>query len=989
MPPQAETRTDIVVSAPGDLPAGNVTFLFTDIEGSTRLWERDRPIMTRAARRHDALLAEAVVANHGVLFKHVGDMVQAAFPTPLDGVLAAIAAQQALHAEPWPETGPIRVRMGVHCGEAAPNAKGDYNQVACLNRLARLMAAAHGGQVVISQVIRDAVSAALPPEVTLRDMGLHRLRDLLEPEHVSQLVISGLPDQFPPLKTLEGHPSNLPTLPTALIGRDRELQELTSLLAGEGSRLVTLVGPGGVGKTHLALQAAADLVEHFSDGVWLVRLGDVRDPAMVLPTVAATLGVREGGGLDMRQALQAWIGKKRVLFVLDNFEQVITGASAVAELLAESQNARVLTTSRQRLGIRGEHVFAVQPLPVTAEEGEDRDLADSAAVRLFLQRASEVAPGFSLDEKNAATVAAICASLDGLPLAIELAAARLRTHTLPELLSDLEHRFDLLVNTQRDGHTHQQSLETTIAWSYDRLDPTIQRALRVCSVFAGGWSRDAAEQLSDDKSHVSRSLDALVEQSLVRRDTTTENLSRWSMLESIRAFGRTRLEETGEAREAHDRHANWCLALAQEADEKLNGGEQERWLDRLDLEHDNAREALRWLSEANESEHALTLASALGVYWQTRGHLTEGRRWLESALTAADSSSSAQLRAMLEAGALAHAQSDFDGARSWYQRALIAARERQDRGREAALLTNLGGIALEQGDAVEAERFFNEGLALAESMNDKRRRADALGNLGAVAHYRADTELALRRYLECLQVWRELNDGRGIADMLLNVLFLLAPVHRELARARAAGEEALRRFQALDDPIDEALALTGLGLVAKGEGDLDRAVELHEQSLDRATQIEDHGTESRAISNLSAVELDRGNFDRADTLIQRYIQLSSDHGDLDGVASALELRAAFFVATGQFERAARLQGAAGTLRDQINVPSFPELSERNAATTDTLSRQLGNRYLELMAAGATLDWEQAVVEGVSRPAPSEDPFASSLHLLDDLLGVST
>ena len=843
MPPQAETRSEVLTSSPGNLPAGNVTFLFTDIEGSTRLWERDRPVMAVAAKRHDTLLAEAVVANHGVLFKHVGDMVQAAFPSPVDGVLAAIAAQQALHAEPWPETGPIRVRMGVHCGEAAPNAKGDYNQVACLNRLARLMAAAHGGQVLISRVIRDAVSAALPPEVTLRDMGRHRLRDLLEPEHVSQLVIAGLPDQFLPLKTLEGHPSNLPTLPTALIGRDAELQELTSLLSSDGSRLVTLVGPGGVGKTHLALQAAADLVDHFEDGVWLVRLGDVRDPALVLPTLAATLGVREGGGLDMRQALKAWIGEKRVLFVLDNFEQVITGASAVAELLAESQNARVLATSRQRLGIRGEQVFTVQPLPVAKEHGEDdRDVGDSPAVRLFVQRAVEVAPGFALDEKNVATVAAICASLDGLPLAIELAAARLRTHTLPELLSDLEHRFDLLISTQRDGHTHQQSLETTIAWSYDRLDPTIQKALRLCSVFAGGWSRDAAERISDDAAHVSRSLDALVEQSLIRRDTTTEDLSRWSMLESIRAFGRSHLEESGEAVEAHERHATWCLALAEEAAEELIGGEQERWLDRLDLEHDNARAALRWFSEINDFQRALCLAGALGTYWQTRGYLTEGRRWLESALLEGGQASPSGLRAMLEAGLLAQAQGAYEVARAWYRQALDLAQATGDRGREASLLNNLGAIALEQGDTAEAERFFNEGLKLAESLHDQRRRADALGNLGAVAQYRGDIDSALQGYLDCLQIWRGLDDARGIADMLLNVLLLLAPQPQERVRARAVGEEALRRFRALEDPLDEALTLTGLGLVALGEGDLDGAATLHEESLRLAKQIEDPST---------------------------------------------------------------------------------------------------------------------------------------------------
>ena len=340
--------------------------------------------MTRAARRHDAILDAAIANHNGVLFKHVGDAVQAAFSTPIDAVSAAVEAQRALTAEPWPETGPIRARMAIHCGEATPDSRGDYHQIPSLNRLARLMASGHGGQVLLSDAIRQAVSKALPDSVTLRDLGRHRLRDLLEPEQVTQLVIAGLPSDFPPLKTLEGHPTNLPTLPTALLGRDEELSSIADLFVSDGTRLVTLVGPGGVGKTHLALQAAANLVDDFEDGVWLVRLGTVSEPHMILPAVAATVGVREGGGLDLREALMHWLGDRRLLFVFDNVEQVIAGGPAIADLLAECPQVRILATSRQRLGIGGERILPVQPLALAPMQatGVD-DIAKSAAVRLF------------------------------------------------------------------------------------------------------------------------------------------------------------------------------------------------------------------------------------------------------------------------------------------------------------------------------------------------------------------------------------------------------------------------------------------------------------------------------------------------------------------------------------------------------------------------------------------------------------------------------
>ena len=981
------------------LPSGTVTFLFTDIEGSSRLWERDRAAMVRASARHDVLLATAITAHDGVLFKHVGDMVQAAFASAVDAVAAAAATQRALATEPWPETGPIRVRMAIHRGEAAPNAAGDYHQVPCLNRLARLMSAGYGGQVLLSAVVRQATEGRLPEGVTLRDLGRHRLRDLLDPEQISQLVIAGLPADFPPLKTLEGHPTNLPTLPTALLGREAELADIASLLGQDGPRLVTLTGPGGVGKTHLALQAAANALDDYPDGVWLVRLGEVTDPSMIVPAIAAALGIREGGGLTMREALLHWLGDKQILLVLDNLEQIVAGASAIADLLASSPRLRVLATSRRRLGIGGERVAPVQPLAVAASRrGGAATRATisplspatphplpSAAVQLFVERARDVSPGFALDERNAPLIAAICAQLDGLPLAIELAAAQLRTRTLPELQRDLERRFELLVGGKREALSHQQSLAATIAWSYERLDAQTQRVTRLLSTFAGGWSRDAAAAVARELDDVPGRLDSLVEQSLVRRSTVLDDVSRWSMLESIRAFARERLEAAGEAALAYERHADWCLAFATEANEHLNGPRQDAWLARLDLEEDNTRAALQWWTKKGGPDHVLALATALAPHWQTRGRLSEGRRWLETALRGGHGPSPERLGAMVEAGILAQLQGDFNGAERWYTASLDAARQVDERGRETAMLNNLGAIALERGDAQAAETRFAQSLALAEDRGDNHRRALALGNLAAVAQFRGDLALSLQRCTESLAIWRELGDTRRIAELLLSILFLLANEPAQRDRAGAVGEESLRRFRALGDVRGEALTLSGLGLVASGEGDLERAALLHAESLRLAQQIEDRSTEARALGSLGLVELDRGRLDRAADLLGRSLQAVRTLGDPDGTASALEALAAVHAARGDDERAARLRGAADALRTTIGAPVPAELRQRYASLSETLARRLDDRCEILLREGAALSLEDAVATALAERGGPDDALSTSLRELDILL----
>jgi predicted ATPase/class 3 adenylate cyclase len=727
-------------------PSGTVTFLFTDIEGSTRLWERDGDVMARALVRHNELLDKAIAEHGGIHFKTIGDAFQAAFPHARDGVAAAVAAQRALAAEPWSETGPIRVRMALHSGEATPDASGDY-LAPCLNRLARMLSTGFGGQILLTQAVEQRVRSDLPAGVTLRALGRHRLRDLLEPEQIAQLVIPDLPDTFPPLKSLEGYPTNLPVLPTALIGRERELAEMSELLR-DGHRLLTLIGPGGVGKTHLALQAAADNLEQFADGVWLVSLGELTDQALLLPRIAATLGIREGGGLDVREALFGYLGSRQMLLLLDNFEHLLEAAPDVAELLARCSNLRLFVTSRRRLSIGGETLVRVEPLTPPNRHAAVQTIRENAAVQLFLARAMALEPTFYLNDEVAGIVASICVHLDGLPLAIELAAAQLSHYTPRELLGELDNRFHVLTGGRREALSHQQTLAATIGWSYDRLSPNEQRVFRALSVFAGGWRRAAAEAVvvsRHDQRTSTTALAALVEASLVRRLPMDSDESRWTMLESIREFGRERLDLMGEGSQTRERLATWCLSFAHSAAEGLERGDRINWLDQLELEHDNARASLRWSGDSARVDLQLGLASALAPFWQMRGYLSEGRRWLEHALARTAPNHARRLPAMVDAGILAQVQGDNDVASKWFEQALGEARAMHDRGREAALLNNLGAVALWRGDIEEAERLFSEALATAEATGNRRRRADALGNLGAVAHYRGDISSALER----------------------------------------------------------------------------------------------------------------------------------------------------------------------------------------------------------------------------------------------------
>jgi predicted ATPase/class 3 adenylate cyclase len=774
-----------------DLPRGTVTFLFTDIEGSTALWERDRAAMRAAVDRQLAILQSLITAHHGVLYKTVGDGTQAAFASAEEALRAAVASQRALLAEGWGETGPIRVRMALHAGEAAPDAHGDY-LAAPLNRLARLLSTGSGGQVLLSQTVQQLSRGALPAGTTLQDLGEHRLRDLLEPERVYQLVHPDLPDQFPPLKSLENRPNNLPLQPTPFLGREQEVQQIVDLLRRPEVRFLTLIGPGGTGKTRLALQAAAELLDDFADGVYFVPLASLADPALVLPTLATTLGIREEGGQPFRERLRDFLAAKQLLLVLDNMEHLVAAAPAVAELLGTSSGLTVLATSRMPLRLRAEREYAVPPLglprrkpPPTLEQ-----LSQFEAVRLFIERAQAVKADFTIDNVTAPAVAEICHRLDGLPLAIELAAARVRMLSPQAMLSRLEQRLPMLTGGARDAPERQRTLRNTIAWSYDLLEPEDQILFRRLAVFAGGATFEAIEAVTnpDGSLDVFGGLERLLEQSLLRQETGPDGESRFSMLETIREFGLEQLEQSDEVEEARQRHMAIVVNLAEMAEPALWGGlEQAIWLKRLGEEHENVRAALQWAVN-HDADSAFRLAAPLWRFWFIRGYLGEGRAWLNRVLaTTVDVEPTVRSAVLYGAGVLAWAQTDYEQAKVWHEQSLATAQRAGDRVAAARALGDLALVARSQGDLAHATALTEETLRQYQGLGDRWGVADSLNTLGIYASDRGEHDRAAALYQEALTLRREIGDHFGVGVSLNNLA--------EAVRAQGDGRRAAALYQ--------------------------------------------------------------------------------------------------------------------------------------------------------------------------------------------------
>jgi predicted ATPase/class 3 adenylate cyclase len=918
-------------------PTGTLTFLFTDIEGSTRLWEHDAPAMQAALARHDELLKLAIEERGGYVFKTVGDAFCAVFPTASDALEAALEIQRRLLSSEWEQSEPLRVRMALHTG-AAEERDGDYFGPP-VNRVARLLSAAHGGQVLLSLPTQELVRDQLLVGTTLRDLGEHRLKDLFRPERVFQLLAPELPSEFPPLRTLEAYRNNLPLQPTPLIGREKEVSEVCDLLGGEETHLLTLTGPGGIGKTRVALQAAADLLEDFTDGAFFVPLATLTEAELFFSAVAETLGVKETAEQPLDETLKDYLSERRLLLLLDNFEQVLEAAPSVTELLAGAPGLKVLATSRAPLGLYGEHEFPVPPLsmPDLKRPPLLERLTHYEAVRLFLERAQAVKPDFKVTNESAPAVAEICVRLDGLPLAIELAAARIKMLPPKAMLQRLSSRLKLLTGGARDLPERQRTLRATIEWSFALLDEGEQLLFGRLAVFSGGRTLEAIEAICDAEGdlpvEVFEGVSSLVDKSLLRQEEGPNGEPRFVMLETVHEFAREKLHGSGETEEIKRTHAEYFLTLAEEANPQLRGPDQLQWLESLEAEHDNMRAALSWALERKEAEVALRLGDALWVFWSIRGYQSEGRRWLEAAL-AIEGRGSREWRPMALAGVgmLASEQGDLDRAKEACEEGLELLEHEAREAREAKLwlLACLGWVASEREDYGQATELSEERLALSREMSDTWWLASSLLGLAFVSHSRGDSERATELYEQSMDLFREQGDKHSLA-ICLGSLAMMVYAQGDLGRATKLTEESIALFRELGSRGGVSVGLYNWGWIALLQDDLGRAADLYRESL----------------------------------------FLSWDTGMNPLVQMALEGLACVAGAEGEAERAAQLWGAAQNLHEAKGIPRDTDfLAEADARISAVCSGMGEEAWEEAWRKGRAMTLDEAVSYALEEEAGS-------------------
>ena len=709
---------------------------------------------------------------------------------------------------------------------------------------------------------------------------------------------------------------NLPFHPTPIIGREEEISSIVRQLRENEVRLLTLTGPGGTGKTRLSLETASHLLEDFADGVYFVALASITAPPLVLSAITQTLGIKETGSTPLIETLKEYLQSKRMLLVLDNFEQVIPAAPLVAELMSAGSRLKFLATSRAALHLRGEHEFPVQPLALP--ESQDLPPLDAltqyAAVALFVERAQAVKPDFELTDDNARAVVEICERVDGLPLAIELAAARIKLLSPQQMLSRLQHPLRLLTGGAQDLPARQQTMRQTIAWSFDLLNEQERRLFMRLSVFTNGCTFEAIEDVcgatENPESDVIDDLASLIDKSLLLRKEEAAGEARFTMLETIKEYGAEQLQANGETDALRRIHALYFMTLAEAAEPELTGPEQVAWFRRIEREHDNLRAALRWSKESGEIEKGLRIAGALWRFWEVRGHMSEGRRWLEDLLKDGDKASKeVRAKALSRAGAMERDQGDYTQSIILFEQALALYRELGDKWGIAATLNGIGYTIHEQGDFPRATSIYEESLALFQELGDKRASAYLLNNLGNVAKEQADYEQAARIHEQALPLFRELSDKRALAASLNN-----------------------------------------LGEIAQHQGDYQRAATFHQESLALKREVGDSRGIAISLDNLGDLARYRDDYAEAARLYHESLILHHKSGDKRGLAHCLEALAEAACAQGDCERATLLFGAAHILREKIGAPlplaDRPDYDRHIAAALAALGQESFNARWE-------------------------------------------
>ncbi|MGB7873842.1 MAG: adenylate/guanylate cyclase domain-containing protein [Anaerolineales bacterium] len=880
----------------GKPPSGTVTFLFTDIEGSTKLAQEYPGDMPALLARHNEILDQAIVSHDGFLFRTGGDAYCVSFHNSIDALNAALEAQRLLDREAWsPAT--IKVRMGIHTGAAKFEGESNYSGYATLALVQRIMSVGHGGQVLISQTVHDLLDGNLPEDVQLMDMGERNLKDMLRPEHLYQLAVPDLQKEFPPLNTLRTINHNLSTNLSSFIGRERELSGVKERL--EQSRLLTLIGPGGTGKTRLSYQAGSESLSDYKEGVWLIELAPLSDSALIVQTIASVFGLRESPGRPLADLVIDYLRAKQLLLILDNCEHLIDACARLADqLLRHCPNLKVLASSREALGINGEAVYRVPSLSLPEQVEPTRDAVLSCeSAQLFVERVSAANPNFKLTDENASSVAQICLRLDGIPLALELAAARVRVLSVEQIAERLDDRFRLLTGGSRTALPRQQTLRALIDWSYDLLSEPEKALFRRLAVFVGGWTLEAAEKVCSgdgvDEYEVLDLLAQLVDKSLVIAEERDGNI-RYYRLETIRQYAREKLLETDESVVVRNYHLDFYIDMTIRNDEEYINPRQDDVFKKMISEYDNMRSALSWAVESNLEKAMILLTSASTIWpWILQGKITDANEWCKRILSRLNSLSHEELDEIKDVSKL-----------------------------KAHVLNRYAQVLMNMGNHQASRVAVEESIKLAQEINNQEILAEALATFGHCALYGGDPEAAL----EAAEKSIDICEREGYTKLLFWAFDAMIHIHTQTDRKpEAAGyhKKAIDLLKKAGVPVDPISTAVGLIEDPFIDNDLDGALKYMNNAIAIVTERNDKYGLTFMQSNFAHALREHGEFEKALIYYRRTIRLWQDWGHRAAIAHQLECFGFIAQTLEDAPRAARLFGAAEAIRTSINSLRMP------------------------------------------------------------------
>jgi predicted ATPase/class 3 adenylate cyclase/tetratricopeptide (TPR) repeat protein len=951
-----------------EYPTGTVTFLFTDIEGSTKLSQQYPEFMPALLARHNEILNQAIESHNGFVFQVVGDSYAVAFHNANDALNAAIQAQRNLHNENW-NPAPIKVRMGIHTGAAQlqiDSKDTPYSGYAALALTQRIMSAGHGGQILISSATANLLRGQLPKDATLRDMGEKNLKDIFLPERIYQLNVPDLPSEFAPLNTYEKIRHNLPLQLTTFIGREKEVEQIKKRL--EKNHLVTLTGSGGIGKTRLSIQVASELLNDYPIGVWLVELAPLTDPALVPQSVCAALGVTPEGNTSALDALIDYLRAKKILLVVDNCEHLIDACAQLCDsLLHACPDLLIIASSREALGIEGENAYRVPSLSLPDPKSGLHVIEESEAVMLFMERATTILPEFEMIETNAPAIAQICQRLDGIALAIELAASRVKMLKVEQIATRLDDAFRLLTGGSRTALPRQQTLRALIDWSYNLLSDEERTFLRKLSVFMGGWTLEAAEAICGNADALDL-LTHLVDKSLVSVDLKHGDEPRYYLLETVRQYAREKLVESNEISSMRQQHLAFFLQFAEKDEPGVYSDKMNQWFDELHIELDNLRIALDWSFTYN-TKTGLRLIGILGrFFFGFPNYAREGLNWLQKFLTLPETSSHTfeRAKALRWAGAIqrpiswqeqANSQPLFQQGQLWLEESRTIYQELGYQPGVADALYELGRYMENTNDRVTAHELLTASIQISQEAGDKLRTARGMNILGDVFMLQGDSTQARRLYEEALSIYRGLKHRQAPLWPLGN-LGALALANGDLISARSYLEESLTLYREADNEIMATWVLCNLGEVAIRQERFDEARAYIERSIAFTEEASSNlGLEFLALAFLN---YSQGDYHQADHYYRQSL-LMTKHTIAFGFAEPVEGLAKTAAMQGKAIRAITLFGVAAAIREATRTPLLPIYKADNEHANAAAHIQLSeDEFNKAWVEGKAMSTEEAI-----------------------------